>query len=230
MIKRFQHKGYEEVSFVYPLTCHCTFSIILFYYFIKDGITDMAWNERMKCLAACSWDGWMTVNCRWSMEWACHLDLLLLFFVDLVDGQRPTHHSRWKGRWLLLEFCLASKRETNGRRGSGRRQEIGRQFHFSWVSFINGRINVFEKWDWTKRIDWIWYSPRSEYLDCLFLTQEKWVNSEDWAIIRRQQVFVCFYFLARKHFPSWHWRKRFLFPFLFPAVGLLINRRGFVKK
>jgi hypothetical protein len=55
--------------------------------------------------------------------------------IDLVDGQRPTH-SRHRGQWLLLEFCLASKRETNGRRGSGRGQEIGRQFHFGyWVSW-----------------------------------------------------------------------------------------------
>jgi hypothetical protein len=34
----------------------------------------------------------------------------------------------------MFEFCLASKRETNGRRGNGRGQEIGRQFHFGLVS------------------------------------------------------------------------------------------------
>jgi hypothetical protein len=65
--------------------------------------------------------------------WACHV-ANLSFFVDLVNGQRPTH-PRHKGRWLLLsKFGLASKRETNERRGSGRGQEIGRQFHFGLVS------------------------------------------------------------------------------------------------
>jgi hypothetical protein len=34
----------------------------------------------------------------------------------------------------MLEFGLASKRETTGRRGSGHGQEIDRQFHFGWVS------------------------------------------------------------------------------------------------
>jgi hypothetical protein len=93
----------------------------------------MAWDERTKYLAACSDDGWISVNCRCSFEWACHVELVV-FRIDLVNGQRPTH-SRHKGRWQMFEFGLASKRETNGRRGSGRGQEIGRQFHFGyWVS------------------------------------------------------------------------------------------------
>jgi hypothetical protein len=33
--------------------------------------------------------------------WACHVELIVVFRIDLVDGQRPTH-SRHKGRWLLL--------------------------------------------------------------------------------------------------------------------------------
>jgi hypothetical protein len=92
----------------------------------------MAWDGRTKCLATCSVDGWMKVNCRCSFEWACLVELVV-FRIDLVDGQRPTH-SRRKGRWPMSEFGLASKRETIGRRGSGRGQEIGRQFHFGLVS------------------------------------------------------------------------------------------------
>jgi hypothetical protein len=94
----------------------------------------MACDERTKCLA-CSHDGKMTVNCRWSMERACHLELVV-FRIDLVNGQQQTH-SRYRGRWQMLEFGLASKRETNERRGSaGRGQEIGRQFHFGLVQVL----------------------------------------------------------------------------------------------
>jgi hypothetical protein len=55
-------------------------------YFIKDWIKELAWDERTKCLAACSYDGWLTVNCRCCcLEWACYLDELV--FLSTRFGQ-----------------------------------------------------------------------------------------------------------------------------------------------
>jgi hypothetical protein len=93
----------------------------------------MAWDERTKCLATCS-AGEIRVNCRCcSLKWACLYELVV-FFVDLVNGQRPNHSRHTEERRNLFQIGLASKQGTNGRRGSGRGQEIGRQFHFGWVS------------------------------------------------------------------------------------------------
>ncbi len=62
----------------------------------------------------------------------------VLFPVDLVNWQKPKHaNSQPKSKWRHMFECgLASEGEKNGRRGTGRSQEIARQFHFGLVSWF----------------------------------------------------------------------------------------------
>jgi hypothetical protein len=107
----------------------------------------MAWDERTKCLAACSWDGWMTVNCRCcSLKWACLDELVFL--------------SNRFGRWTETNPFTPQRSITNvlvwlGVQTGNKRtaRESTRPGNWPTISFwllgeiINGRINVFETWD-----------------------------------------------------------------------------------
>jgi hypothetical protein len=98
----------------------------------------MAWDERTKCLAACSVDGWMKVNCRRSFEWSCHVELVVVRYrfgqwtatnpftpqgsmVAWIDGQR----GRWTayvGVWLGVQ--TGNKRTTREWTRPGNRPKI----------------------------------------------------------------------------------------------------------
>jgi hypothetical protein len=73
---------------------------------------------------------------------------------------------------------LASKRETIGRRGSGRGQEIGRQFHFGLVSLSTdgstslknvGKMGLNEE----DRLDPFFYICLEAYSLILFFSRKK---------------------------------------------------------
>jgi hypothetical protein len=134
----------ENVSFVYPLTCHCTFSITFFYNLIKDYITNVAWDERTKCLAACSHGGQMTVNCRWLLEWACHVELVVFRRFGRWTETNPFTSQRSMDVRVWLGVQTGNKRTAREWKRPGNRPKIS-----FWLlgELTNGRINVFKKWD-----------------------------------------------------------------------------------
>jgi hypothetical protein len=181
IVKRFKH---ESVSFVYPLTCHCTFSITFFYNLIKDYITNVAWDERTKCLAAGTEDGWITVNCRCSFEcWACHDELVFLSnrfgqwtATNLFTPQRSMANVRV---WLGVQ--TGNKRTMREWTRPGNRPTI------SYIGLVSlstdgstSLKNGIERRGSTGSI--FLYLPRSKFPDSFFFTQEK---QEKWIGVNR---------------------------------------------
>jgi hypothetical protein len=117
----------------------------------------MAWDERTKCLAACSVVGWMTVNCRWCLlEWPCHIELVVFRRFGqwtATNPFTPQGSMAFVGVWLGVQ--TGNQRTTREWTRPGNRPTIS-----FWLlgELINGPAtdgSTFWKMGLNKRIDWM---------------------------------------------------------------------------
>jgi hypothetical protein len=154
---------------------HVHYGYSFFFNFIKDWVKHMAWNERTKCLAACSSNGWIKVNCRWSFEWACHVVLVVFLY---RFGQWTATNPFTPQRSITNVIVLLGVQTGNKRTA----RESTLPGNWPTISFWPPGISLSTDWvlweigDWTNRIDSLFaIRPRSEFLDSPFLAQEKWI-------------------------------------------------------
>ncbi|XP_046461319.1 uncharacterized protein LOC124207753 isoform X2 [Daphnia pulex] len=118
---------------------------------VKGAVFDMAWDERTKCLAACSDNGWMTI---WSM-----------------DRDQPIHATKVDGRCYRLAWRPNGKQSDD--EGVDAAKKSADNFNFA-CGLGNGGIVIWTRLDSMEKtrilsqhsnmVNWLSFSPDGRFL------------------------------------------------------------------